>query len=184
MELTKFIVFLRNINISGKNKIAMSDLRIEFEKLGYRDVSTYLNSGNVMFSSYENDIKVLKKDIEKMIVNNFGFTSPVYVIESKRLNRIIEASPIWWGTYDKNKYDNLILILTDDAPNTLLNLIGPVSEGLEKIQLFENVIFWTFDRNAYQKCNWWKKTATNGIAEKLTIRTSNTVKNLCQRCIN
>lgn len=184
MEFTKYIVFLRGINISGKNKIAMSDLKIEFEKLGYCDVSTYLNSGNVMFLSYENDTKVLKKDIEKMILSIFGFTTPVYVIESKKLNRIIEASPIWWSTSDENKYDNLIFILTDDTPNTLLNLIGPVSKGLEKIQIFENVIFWTFDRTVYRKCNWWKKIATTGISEKLTIRTANTIKKLCYLCIN
>ncbi|MEE3496543.1 MAG: DUF1697 domain-containing protein, partial [Butyrivibrio sp.] len=45
---------------------------------------------------------------------------------------------------------------------------------------YKNVIFWTFDRQQYQKCNWWKKTATNEIADRLTIRTANTVKKVCK----
>ena len=61
----------------------------------------------------------------------------------------------------------------------IADLVGPVSEEWEKIQIFEDIIFWTFDRNSYQKCNWWKKTAKAGIAERLTIRTANTVKRLC-----
>ena len=49
---------------------------------------------------------------------------------------------------------------------------------LEWRTIYKNVIFWTFDRNKYQKCNWWKRTAENGIAQKLTIRTANTVNKL------
>ena len=47
----KYIALLRGINISGKNKIAMSDLKREFTTLGYKKVITYLNSGNVVFES-------------------------------------------------------------------------------------------------------------------------------------
>lgn len=59
-------------------------------------------------------------------------------------------------------------------------MVGQPSEGLEKVQIYKNVIFWTFDRNNYQKCNWWKKTATNGIADRLTIRTANTLNKICK----
>ncbi|MBQ1170973.1 MAG: hypothetical protein IIX48_00035 [Lachnospiraceae bacterium] len=55
-------------------------------------------------------------------------------------------------------------------------MVGAPSQGLETIEIYKNVIFWTFDRKSYQKCNWWKKTAGAGIAEKLTIRTANTIK--------
>ena len=60
-------------------------------------------------------------------------------------------------------------------------MIGEISVGLEMIQIYKNVIFWTFDRKAYQKCNWWKKTAAAGIADKLTIRTANTVKKIVKQ---
>ena len=52
----KYIAFLRGINISGKNKIRMSDLKLELENAGFTQVSTYLNSGNVTFLSDDNNL--------------------------------------------------------------------------------------------------------------------------------
>ena len=111
MNSTGFVAFLRGINISGKNKIVMSDLKIEFEKLGYSNVSTYLNSGNIVFSSEKAD-KIIRRNIEKMLQNRFAVESSVYVIELEKLKHILEAAPSWWGTSDKNKnkYDNIILL--------------------------------------------------------------------------
>ena len=50
-DIMKYIALLRGINISGKNKISMSELKLELEKNNYQNVSTYLNSGNVIFES-------------------------------------------------------------------------------------------------------------------------------------
>ena len=53
--MKRYIAFLRSINISGKNKVSMAELKQGFERLDYTDVKTYLNSGNVIFSSDEAD---------------------------------------------------------------------------------------------------------------------------------
>lgn len=173
--MKKYAAFLRGINISGKNKISMPELKAEMENAGFSDVSTYLNSGNVAFSSASDDPKPA---IEKLIEDKFALQIPVYIIEQDDLEDILKNSPEWWGSGDKSKYDNLIFILTQDTAQDISACIGEVSEGLEKIGIYRNVIFWTFERDAYRKCNWWKKTAASGIAEKLTIRTANTVKKL------
>lgn len=60
--------------------------------------------------------------------------------------------------------------------------IGEPSEKLEKIFIYKNVIFWSFDRKNYAKANWWKKTASAGIGEFLTIRTANTVRKIAELC--
>lgn len=52
--------------------------------------------------------------------------------------------------------------------------------GKNKICICENAIFWSFDRKKYAKANWWKKTASSGIGEHLTIRTANTLKKLVE----
>ena len=65
--MNKYIAFLRGINISGKNKIDMSDLKSEFENAGFTNVSTYLNSGNVSFLSNENNLKNKIEDIQRKI---------------------------------------------------------------------------------------------------------------------
>lgn len=175
--MKKYVALLRGINISGKNKISMLDLKSEFEVAGFSGVSTYLNSGNIIYASDADDTKPI---IEKLIADKFGLEVPVYVITMDDLKRILLNAPKWWGSGDKNKYDNLIFILSSDTPKDIRASVGEPSEGLETIQIYKNVIFWSFDRTAYQKCNWWKKTASAGIADKLTIRTANTVKKICK----
>ena len=64
-------------------------------------------------------------------------------------------SPIWWN--DKNTYNNLIFILDSEGPSKIKNLIGVPSKGLEKVQIIDEVIFWSFNKNNYQKL-WRKKT--------------------------
>lgn len=49
--MKRFVAFLRGINISGKNKVSMAELKKGFENIGFKEVKTYLNSGNVIFSS-------------------------------------------------------------------------------------------------------------------------------------
>ena len=180
-SMKRYIAFLRGVNISGKNKISMSELKAEFLALGFYEVVTYLNSGNVVFTSKTDNTNNTKSIIEKMIVEKFGIAMPVYVIDLDELKDILSNSPEWWDSGDKDKYDNLIFILSSETPEEICSMIGEISVGLEMIQIYKNVIFWTFDRKAYQKCNWWKKTAAAGIADKLTIRTANTVKKIVKQ---
>ena len=50
-DTMKYIALLRGVNVGGKNKVAMGDLRVCFESLGFENVTTYINSGNVVFDS-------------------------------------------------------------------------------------------------------------------------------------
>ena len=62
-DMKRYVALLRGINISGKNKVPMAELKKGFEKLAFEEVKTYLNSGNVIFSSDEDDTKKLTKQI-------------------------------------------------------------------------------------------------------------------------
>ncbi|MGN0706875.1 MAG: DUF1697 domain-containing protein [Faecalibacterium sp.] len=176
--MKKYVAFLRGINISGKNKLAMPELKSELEAAGFREVSTYLNSGNVVFTSETAQPRPM---IEAIVLQKFKLEIPVYLIEMEELRDILAHAPEWWDSGSKDKYDNLIFILSADPAEELSAAIGNPSEGIERVGIYRQAIFWTFERNAYQKCHWWKKTAEKGIAEKLTIRTANTVKKVSQR---
>ncbi len=178
--MTEYAAFLRGVNIGGRNKISMKDLKRLFIDLGFSNVSTVLNSGNVCFSSSCLDRKELSSRIRERIQEETGAWIPVYVAEAEQLRRVLEHAPVWWGTDHKGIYDNLVLILTDERPEELCAQIGEPSAGWEQISIYEDVIFWSFDLRYYQKCNWWKKTAAGGIAEKLTIRTANTIRKVCR----
>ena len=79
-EATRYIALLRGVNISGKNKVPMAELKKAFEELEFGAVKTYLNSGNVIFSSDEENIGSLTDRIETMIKERFGLDILVFVI--------------------------------------------------------------------------------------------------------
>ena len=70
--MKRYGALLRGINISGKNKVVMAELKKEIESLMFENVKTYLNSGNVIFSSREN-IEKITKQIEEMLKKNYEF---------------------------------------------------------------------------------------------------------------
>lgn len=176
VDVKRYIALLRGINISGKNKVSMAELKTGFEKLGFKEVKTYLNSGNVIFSGDECDTKAFANRIEVMIKNQFGLDIPVFVISIEVLEDILQNAPDWWGNDDKELYDNLIFIMPPAKFSDVYNEIGEPKNELEKIKAYKEVIFWSFSRKDYQKTNWWAKTASANISSKLTIRTANTIR--------
>ena len=87
--MKKYIALLRGINISGKNKIPMSELKKEFEILGYENVTTYLNSGNVIFTSNIDKKEIIINSIHKMIKEKFSIDIPVYVMNASQLKELL-----------------------------------------------------------------------------------------------
>ena len=177
----KYIALLRGINISGKNKISMAELKLELEKLGYKNVFTYLNSGNVIFDANKSR-EELTKEIYLMIKEKFNLDIPIYVTTALELENIINNSPIWWGTDNKDIYDNIIFVISPTTVEEVYKVVGEASENIDKLQNFNNVIFWSFDLKNYRKSNWWVKTASTSIKDKITIRTANTIKKILELC--
>ena len=176
--MRKYIAFLRGINISGKNKVPMAELKKGFEEIGFGYVKTYLNSGNVIFSSEEGDRGSFTSQIEAMIKNRFDLDIPVFVMSKEGLEDILHNAPHWWGNENKEIYDKLIFMIPPATFAEVLNGIGEPKEELEKIKHYKEAIFWSFSRKYYQKTNWWPKTASASISNKLTIRTASTVKKI------
>lgn len=176
--MKRYIAFLRGINISGKNKLPKAELKKELENLGFGEVRTYLNSGNVVFSSDKDDKAKLTEQIGIMIKRQFALDIPVFVILREELEDILHNAPDWWGNGNEEIYDNIIFIMPPASFEDVYNEIGEPKEGLEKIKNYKEAIFWSFSRKDYQKTNWWSKTASANISSKLTIRTANTVRRL------
>lgn len=176
--MNRYIAFLRGVNVSGKNKVSMAELKSSFEKLGFEEIKTYLNSGNIAFSSDREDRESLTDQIEAMIQEQFGFNVPVFVIPKDELADILCNAPDWWGGENKEIYDNLIFIMPPATFSGVSSEIGEPKEELEKIQNYKAAVFWSFSRKDYQKTNWWPKTASAAISSRLTIRTANTVRKI------
>jgi len=174
------IAFLRGINVGGKNRVPMAELKAGFEELDFKEVKTYLNSGNIVFSSDLDDKEIIAGQIEQMVKEKFDIQIPVFLILKEELDDVLCHAPAWWGTEDKTVYDNLIFIIKPATFQEVFREIGAPKDGLEQIQDYKEAIFWSFSRKDYQKTNWWSQTASAGISSKLTIRTAGTVRKVCK----
>ena len=177
----KYIALLRGINISGKSKIDMKELKKEIENIDFDEVITYLNSGNVIFKSNIEDKGIISNNIHFMIKNKFNLDIPIFIITMQELEEILEHSPEWWGKNDKEIYNNIIFVIPPTTSKEVFETIGSTNE-YEKIQEYKNNIFWSFDLKNYRKSNWWSKTASTEISDKITIRTANTMRKILEIC--
>lgn len=79
-KMKTYISLLRGINVSGQKLIKMDALKKAYENLGFRNVTTYVQSGNVIFSASETEPEKLEKIIYNRIEKDFGFEVPVTVL--------------------------------------------------------------------------------------------------------
>jgi uncharacterized protein (DUF1697 family) len=86
---------LRGINVGGNKRIKMDDLRKSFEGLGFEQVKTYIQSGNVVFKAGKAPSVALGKKIEARIVSDFGFSVSVIVRTGADLGQTIAANPLF-----------------------------------------------------------------------------------------
>lgn len=98
--MTTYIAILRGINVSGTKPIKMEALRLTFQKLGFVNVATYIQSGNVVFNSVENNTMQLVDKIAAAIQTDFGFDVPVIVLSAAELQSIFKNNPLNDGTRD------------------------------------------------------------------------------------
>lgn len=173
--MADYIAFLRGINISGKNKVPMVELKVLFEKLGFTDVKTVLNSGNVMFASDSECYEEIYEKIKSALSVGFDFDIPLFLIKRSELEDVLAHAPEWWGNDDKIFYNNVIFIMDGTSAEDVCNAVGEYDE-IDRILPYRNVIFWTYVLKDYRKSAWWKKTASTDIKDLITIRTAGTVR--------
>ena len=97
--MIKHIAFLRAINVGGKKLIKMDELKKRFETLGFKNVRTYIQSGNVIFQSPTSDQNALAKKIENLLQKNLSSDVLVFLRTVEELNAIVKFDP-----YQKQKF--------------------------------------------------------------------------------
>lgn len=111
--MTRYISILRGINVGGKRKILMAELKLLFQKLGYLNISTYIQSGNVIFDLEEkSEVKKIENDIQEAILKTFKFEVPVIIRSVDELKQITSINPF----IDKDDPDSLYLTFLKDIP--------------------------------------------------------------------
>src|SRR5712691_6588800 len=91
--MIKYVAFLRGINVGGKKLIKMEELRRVFDSLGFKNVSTYIQSGNVIFDATEVNPNLLAKKIENKLHKSLGHEVTVILKTLNVLKDILKRSP-------------------------------------------------------------------------------------------
>lgn len=171
-----YVALLRGINVGGNARVEMSRLKALFEdSLGFTDVKTYINSGNVIFSSSQKDQKKLCQQVEKAIEGEFGFAVPVVIKSADQLKIIAGAIPADAQNNSDMKCDVLFLWDEVDSPQTLKDL--EVREGIDQVKYTPGAIIWCVKRDDINKSKLLKIVGTP-FYKKVTIRNCNTTRKL------
>ena len=105
-----YLALLRGINVGGKNVIKMADLRNCFEAEGFRDVVTYIQSGNVVFRSPSTRLRMLTKRIEEMLAAAFDYEASVVLRSRRQMRAVVSDAPSGFGERPESyRYDVIFL---------------------------------------------------------------------------
>ncbi len=174
----RYVALLRGINVGGKSKVKMSELKICFENLGLEDVRTYINSGNVIFTTVKMDKQTLAKEIELVIEKKFGFHVDVVVIDEFSYKNMIENVPKGWGEKGGWKYNSLFLIPPYDIDEIMAD-IGELKPEIEIVVVGDGVIYQSILFTSFGKTT-SGKLASKSSYKKMTIRNWNTSRKLLE----
>lgn len=175
--MRQYVAFLRGINISGKNKISMKELNQSFMKNGFKDVKTYINSGNIVFNCEGSSIETMIIRIENLILDDFGLTIPTAVYTQLEIKNLLENAPHWWGNDDKTVYHNTIFLLPSINVEDVYQAVGEFLPEYENIAGNEVAIYWSAKLETFSKSR-YSKIANTKINNYVTLRTANTVKKI------
>jgi uncharacterized protein (DUF1697 family) len=123
------IALLRGINVGKAKRVAMADLRKLVEKLGYTDVRTLLNSGNVVFKSTSTDTAKAGERIEKALVENTGVSARVLVVSAAELATAVKENPLLKVADNPSRL--LVAFLADSADLAMLKPLLKEKWGTE-----------------------------------------------------
>lgn len=167
-----YLALLRGVNVGGKAKLPMAELRDTLAKEGLLDIRTYIQSGNVIFKSSEADRLKLAKLVSKNIKNNFDIDCEVVVFDDKEWSDIIAAAPNWWGNTDDWKHNLWILIPPFDIDETV-KAIGTLKPDIESVKTGKGVIYQSMSFEKFGRTS-TGKIASSPMYKKMTIRNYNT----------
>ena len=172
----KYVVLLRGINVGNSPRIAMKDLKLLIEGIGFTDVCTYINSGNILFESDRE-----KREIETVIGNainyKYCFHVPVLVKSREEIREIASVIPEYWQNNKEQKTDVAFLFSEIDSEETIHQL--PLGFDYLDIRYVPGAIIWNVTRENQNKSR-LNKLVGYKYYQFMTIRNVNTARYLAQ----
>lgn len=174
--MTHYIGLLRGVNVGGKNKVPMSDLREGLRSLGYANVSTYIASGNVLFESADN-AEHIRTRIEAALSQTFKVEDmiKVLVMTREQLHDVIANKPSHFGDRPDTYHSDAIFLLGIDTTEAM-TAFSP-REGVDTIWPGDGVIY-SQRVSAQRTKSRLNRITASPLYKSMTIRSWNTTVKL------
>ena len=161
--MTTYISILRGINVSGQKLVKMDVLRKAYENLGFRNVATYVQSGNVIFTGNSVNLNELAQTITRQIAKDFGFDVPVIVLSFDNLKQIIDGNPFLKDS-DKDITFLHVTFLSSKPQKFDINAIEDKKLSGEEISISDSAVY-LYCPNGYGK----SKLSNSFLETKLKV---------------
>lgn len=172
-----YVALLRGINVGGKNKVDMKALKAAVEGAGMTSVTTYINSGNVIFASRMRNHENIAARLETAIAEAFGLSIRVLVHDLDTMREVVGALPGHWVNDKTMRCDVMFLWRDAAAPDVIDQLT--VKPGIDDVQYAGGAVLWRVDRDKVTRSGMAAMVGTP-LYKQMTIRNSNTARKLLE----
>ena len=172
-----FVALLRGVNVGGNNMISMSSLKDSFEGIGFTNVTTYINSGNIIFTTKDADARKLEVKIEQMLQKEYELGSKVVVRSLAEMEKLVKSLPSHWDGDSRWRYNVMFLRHTIDSEKVLADL--PFNSEVEQVVYRPGTLLWSAQLTDINRTN-MQKLSSKKIFQDMTVRNLNTTRKLCE----
>jgi uncharacterized protein (DUF1697 family) len=138
--LGRYVALLRGINVGGNNPIKMTALKACFEQHGFRNASTFIQSGNVLFDAPEAGRARLVRKIEDILTDTFNYPASVVLRSRQQLRDIVARAPAGFGRQpDRYRYDVIFLKDPLKAATAMRSVL--TRDGVDKAHAGSGVLY-------------------------------------------
>lgn len=170
-----YAAFLRGINVGGKNAVAMAALKTCLGRLGFRDITTYINSGNIVFRAAAADPRQLERKIDRVLGRDFGVPARTVVRTHSEMARLVKTIARTWKLKPTWRYNVIFLRHSIDSPKVLEGIA--LKPDIERVTYCDGTLLWCARLNALTRTTMLKLTS-RPIYQDMTVRSVNTTRSV------
>jgi len=174
--MNTYLALLRGVNVGGKGMIKMAELRDALAARGLSEVKTYIQSGNVIFSSGIRDTDELAGLIKSTIRKSFRLDVDVAVFTRAQWKRVIDGAPGWWGA-DASWKHNLLVVIKPYKAKDVVAAIRGLKPDIEAIEPGRGVVYQSLSISRFGR-TMSSKLIGKPVYKKITIRSFSTANKL------
>lgn len=177
MRTDVYVALLRGINVGGNNMVSMKSLKQSFERLGFQDVSTYINSGNVLFRTPQSDPRAIEATIDRMLARDYGLKGKTVVRSEKEMARVVTTLAKEWKEQPGWKCNVIFLRHTIDARRALADV--DLKPELERVVCCPGTWLWAARIDGMARSA-MMKLGTKPVYQEITVRNVNTTRKILE----